>query len=131
MNKNNTYTSLYQAAQFVLKNTSARVKEIIVEIKSKGQSGYSDHVVTLKNELVQQLKRAISEQRAAEFSRKMSVENDFKGLLNRDEKFDYLEKINELSKDKLLNLKIRVAKYPQRSFLLFTQSKPWQHQEYI
>ncbi len=116
MNKNNTYTSLYQAAQFVLKNTSARVKEIIVEIKSKGQSGYSDHVVTLKNELVQQLKRAISEQRAAEFSRKMSVENDFKGLLNRDEKFDYLEKINELSKDKLLNLKIRVAKYPQRSF---------------
>lgn len=116
MNKNNTYISLYHAAQFVLKNTSARVKEIVLEIKNKEQSRHFHDIATLKDELVQKLKRAISEQRAAAFSQTMAVENDLKGLLNENEKFAYLKEIDDLSSDQLLNLKIRVAKYPQRSF---------------
>ena len=85
MNKNNTYISLYHAAQFVLKNTSARVKEIVLEIKNKEQSRHFHDIATLKDELVQKLKRAISEQRAAAFSQTMAVENDLKGLLNENE----------------------------------------------
>ena len=91
----NTYTSLYNAAQLVLKNPSTGIKAIVAEIKKSEQS----KITALKSDLVALLKQAVYEQREKMSSQGGPAANSLDGLSNESDKWRYLNKFKYLCGD--------------------------------